>query len=176
MTRREERTETADGTADGTAKASPLVGIICGSRSDQPFTDETERVLRKLGIPFELRVLSAHRMPDETAEYAKTARPRGIKVIVALAGLAAHLPGVIASHTTLPVLGVPLSGGAMGGLDALFSIVQMPGGVPVGCLALDKSGARNAAVLAAEILGLSDPAVAARLVALKEELARGGAV
>lgn len=162
--------------AKGTSGASPLVGIMCGSKSDHPFTDEAERVLKKLEIPCEVRVLSAHRMPVETADYARTARDRGLRVIIAMAGLAAHLPGVVASHTTLPVLGVPLSGGAMGGLDALLSIVQMPGGVPVGCLALDKPGARNAAVLAAEILGLSDPVIAARLVALKEELAKGGAV
>jgi 5-(carboxyamino)imidazole ribonucleotide mutase len=159
-----------------TDSASPLVGILCGSKSDHPFTQEAERVLKKLEIPCEVRVLSAHRMPVETADYARTARERGLRVIIAMAGLAAHLPGVVASHTTLPVLGVPLSGGAMGGLDALLSIVQMPGGVPVGCLALDKPGARNAAVLAAQILGLSDPAVAARLVALKDELARGGVV
>jgi 5-(carboxyamino)imidazole ribonucleotide mutase len=164
------------GDAGSVGKATPLVGIVCGSRSDRAFTLEVERVLGKLDIASETRVLSAHRMPMETLEYARTARYRGLKVIIALAGLAAHLPGVVASHTTLPVLGVPLSGGVMGGLDALLSIVQMPGGVPVGCLALDHAGARNAAVLAAQILGLSDPAIVARVEALKEDLARGGAV
>lgn len=165
-----------NGDTGSARSAAPLVGIVCGSRSDRPFTQEVERVLGKLDIASETRVLSAHRMPMETVEYARTARERGLKVIIALAGLAAHLPGVVASHTTLPVLGVPLSGGVMGGLDALLSIVQMPGGVPVGCLALDNAGARNAAVLAAQILALSDPAIVARVEALKDDLARGGAV
>jgi 5-(carboxyamino)imidazole ribonucleotide mutase len=159
-----------------TAENAPRVAILSGSKSDNPYTQEAERVLEKLGIACEARILSAHRQPVETAEYARGARDRGIRVIIAMAGLAAHLPGVIASHTTLPVLGVPLSGGVMGGLDALLSIVMMPGGVPVGCLALDKQGARNAAILAAQIIGVADPEVAARLVALKEELAGGGAV
>ena len=155
---------------------TPLVGIMLGSKTDLPFAQEAERVLAKFEVPTEMSILSAHRMPEATAEYARTARARGLKVIIAMAGLAAHLPGVVAAQTTLPVLGVPLSGGVSGGLDALLSIVSMPGGVPVGCLALDKHGARNAAVLAVEILALSDPALEVRLVALKAELAEGGSV
>lgn len=158
------------------SETKPLVGIVCGSKSDLPHVQEVERVLERLGVPCESRVLSAHRQPVETAEYARAAKDRGLKVLVAMAGLAAHLPGVLASHTPLPVLGVPLSGGVMGGLDALLSIVSMPGGVPVGCLALDKAGARNAAVLAAQILALSDPTIDAAVAGLKAELARGGAV
>jgi len=159
-----------------TDASAPLVGILCGSSSDLPVVQECERVLHKLGLSCETNVLSAHRQPEATAAYAREARGRGLKVLVCMAGLAAHLPGVVAAQTTLPVLGVPLSGGAMGGMDALLSVAMMPGGVPVGCLALDKHGARNAAVLAASILSLSDEAVAARLAELKRELAAGGAV
>ena len=159
-----------------TDPAPPLVGILCGSSRDLPLVQECERVLQKLGVASETRVLSAHRQPEATAQYAREARGRGLKVLIAMAGLAAHLPGVVAAQTTLPVLGVPLSGGAMGGLDALLSVAMMPGGVPVGCLALDHSGARNAAVLAASILSLSDEKIAARLEALKREMAEGGAV
>lgn len=158
------------------SESNALVGIICGSKSDLPYVQEVERVLERLSVPCESRVLSAHRQPAETAAYAQGAKDRGIRVLVAMAGLAAHLPGVLASHTSLPVLGVPLSGGVMGGLDALLSIVSMPGGVPVGCLALDKAGARNAAVLAAQILALSDPKIETALGELKADLARGGAV
>jgi phosphoribosylaminoimidazole carboxylase PurE protein len=153
-----------------------LVGIVCGSPSDLPQAEESGRVLSKLGIPFEQRVLSAHRMPEATSEYARDARGRGLRVLIALAGLAAHLPGVMASQTTLPVLGVPLSGGALGGLDAVLSIAMMPAGVPVGCLGLDKHGARNAAVLAASILSLEDQSLATRLDDLKRELAAGGSL
>jgi phosphoribosylaminoimidazole carboxylase PurE protein len=155
---------------------APLVGILCGSTSDQAIVQETERVLDKLGVRFESRVLSAHRQPEATADYARGAEQRGLKVLIALAGLAAHLAGVVASHTVLPVLGVPLSGGALGGMDALLSMAMMPAGVPVACLALDKHGARNAAILAASILALSDPGLAQRLVDLKRELAEGGTV
>lgn len=154
----------------------PRVGILCGSQSDRPFVEETERVLDKLGISYESRILSAHRQPDETAAYAREAESRGLQVLIAMAGLAAHLPGVVAAQTTLPVLGVPLSGGVMGGLDALLSVAMMPAGVPVGCLALDKHGARNAAVLAGSILALSDPNVSERLHELKQSLAEGGTV
>jgi phosphoribosylaminoimidazole carboxylase PurE protein len=157
-------------------EGNPVVGILCGSPSDLPLVREAERVLEKLGIVSESRVLSAHRMPDATAAYAREARGRGLKVLIAMAGLAAHLPGVVASHTTLPVLGVPISGGVAGGMDALLAVAMMPSGVPVGCLALDKHGARNAAVLAASILSLGDETIAARLTELKRELADGGAV
>ena len=150
------------------------VGIVIGSKSDSAVAQEAEHVLERLGVPFETRVLSAHRMPKETTEYAKSARERGLKVIIAMAGLAAHLPGVVASYTTLPVLGVPISGGVLGGLDALLSIVMMPGGVPVGCLALDRQGARNAAVLAAEIIALSDPDIASSVDGMRAELSGGG--
>jgi 5-(carboxyamino)imidazole ribonucleotide mutase len=156
--------------------AQPIVGILCGSKSDLGHVEECRRVLDRLGVPSEHRVLSAHRMPEATAEYAREARGRGLRVLVCMAGLAAHLPGVVAAQTTLPVLGVPLSGGAVGGLDALLSVAMMPAGVPVGCLALDKHGARNAAILAASILSLADGALAARLEELKRELAEGGAV
>ncbi len=157
-------------------QAKPLVGIICGSKSDLPIVQETERILEKLGVPYESQVLSAHRMPDATAAYAREARGRGLKVMIALAGLAAHLPGVVASHTTLPVLGVPLSGGVMGGMDALLSIVMMPAGVPVGCLSSDKHGARNAAVMAAQIVALSDSGTAAKLDEMKKEMAEGARI
>ncbi len=153
-----------------------LVGILAGSRSDQALVDECLRVLWKLGVPAESRILSAHRMPQATAEYARTARERGLKVLVCMAGLAAHLPGVVAAQTTLPVIGVPLSGGALNGLDALLSVAMMPAGVPVACLALDQPGARNAAVLAASILALSDETLAGRLTDLKRELAEGAAL
>lgn len=154
--------------------SNAVVGIMLGSKSDLPYAQEAERVLGRFGVGFETVVLSAHRMPDATAEFARGARARGLKVIIAMAGLAAHLPGVVASHTTLPVLGVPLSGGVSGGLDALLSIVSMPGGVPVGCLALDKHGARNGALLAVQILALCDPDLECRLEGLKQELAAGG--
>jgi 5-(carboxyamino)imidazole ribonucleotide mutase len=155
---------------------APLVGIVCGSQSDLAVVAETQRVLDKLGVTWESRVLSAHRMPEATAAYAREAKGRGLQVLIGMAGLAAHLPGVLASQTTLPVLGVPLSGGVSGGMDALLSVAMMPAGVPVGCLALDKHGARNAAVLAASILALGDPDLATRLEGLKRDLAEGGAV
>ncbi len=161
------------GQSDDRAARSPLVGILCGSKSDLTFVEECARVLERLGVAAETRVLSAHRMPAATAEYARAARGRGLRVVICMAGLAAHLAGTVAAHTTLPVLGVPLSGGAMGGIDALLSTAMMPSGVPVGCLALDKHGARNAAVLAASILSLADPALAVRLEELKREMAGG---
>ena len=118
--------------------------------------DECERHLKNFGISYEEFILSAHRTPDETAQFAKDARKNGFKIIIAGAGMAAHLPGVIAAHTTLPVIGVPLSGSALNGLDALYSMIQMPSGVPVATCAIGKAGAINAAVLAAQILGLQD--------------------
>lgn len=154
--------------------AGPLVGIVYGSPSDIEIVKAAEAVLQRFGVSYESHLLSAHRMPDATARFAREAKSRGVRVILAFAGLAAHLAGVVAAHTTLPVLGVPVSGGVSGGLDALLSMVQMPAGVPVGTLALDKHGARNAAVLAVSILALSDDRLSSKLDELKEEMAAGG--
>lgn len=134
--------------------AAPLVGIIMGSSSDWETMENTVKTLRDLGVPFETRVVSAHRTPDLLFEYAATAERRGIEVIIAGAGGAAHLPGMAASKTVLPVLGVPVESKALKGLDSLLSIAQMPGGIPVGTLAIGKAGAINAALLAAAILGI----------------------
>jgi 5-(carboxyamino)imidazole ribonucleotide mutase len=142
---------------------SPRVGLIMGSQSDWTTLRHAAAVLDELAIAHEARVVSAHRTPERLVEYATTARTRGLQVIIAGAGGAAHLPGMIASMTTLPVLGVPVESRALHGLDSLLSIVQMPGGVPVGTLAIGRAGAINAALLAAAILGLRDEAVAAAL-------------
>jgi 5-(carboxyamino)imidazole ribonucleotide mutase len=129
---------------------APLVGIIMGSKNDKPKLQPAGEALQDQGIRYEVRVLSAHRTPDETADYCKNARMRGLKVIIAGAGMSAALPGFAAAHTDLPVIGVPISGKTLGGLDALLSAVQMPPGVPVGCVAID--GAKNAGILAARII------------------------
>ena len=134
----------------------PLVGLIMGSRSDWPTMEHAASMLEKLGVPYETKVVSAHRTPDLLFDYAKTASDRGLKVIIAGAGGAAHLPGMIASQTALPVLGVPVQSKALNGLDSLLSIVQMPGGIAVGTLAIGKAGATNAGLLAAQIIGTSD--------------------
>ena len=134
----------------------PLVGLIMGSRSDWPTMEHAASMLEKLGVPYETKVVSAHRTPDLLFDYAKTAADRGLKVIIAGAGGAAHLPGMIASQTALPVLGVPVQSKALNGLDSLLSIVQMPGGIAVGTLAIGKAGATNAGLLAAQIIGTSD--------------------
>ena len=139
----------------------PLVGILMGSDSDLPVMEKAGEVLKEMGIPFELDISSAHRMPEKTADYARTARDRGLAVLIAGAGMAAHLAGVLASHTTLPVIGVPLTSGALHGVDALYSAVQMPPGIPVATVAID--GAKNAAYLACEILSLKYPEVTKRL-------------
>ena len=139
------------------SRPAPLVGIILGSRTDLDTLASATELLDALGVPYEMRILSAHRTPDETAAWAKGAEARGLEVIIAAAGLAAHLPGVVAAQTTLPVLGVPVDGGSLHGLDALLSIVQMPKGVPVGTLAIGKHGAANAALLAIAILSLKRP-------------------
>jgi 5-(carboxyamino)imidazole ribonucleotide mutase len=158
-------------------RPQPLVGILYGSESDRELVDRCEAVLRdELGIPCETRCLSAHRMPEATREYARSARERGLRVLIAIAGMAAHLPGVVASHTTLPVLGVPAGAGALLGMDALLSMVQMPAGVPVGTLAVGSAGARNAALLAARILALQDDRVAERLAALARRMEEGGRI
>ena len=141
----------------------PLVGIIMGSRSDWETMRHAAETLEKLGVPHETRVVSAHRTPGRLVDYAEGARGRGLKVIVAGAGGAAHLPGMAAAMTPLPVLGVPVESHALKGMDSLLSIVQMPGGIPVGTLAIGKAGAINAGLLAAAILALADPALAARL-------------
>jgi len=143
----------------------PLVGVIMGSRSDWETLRHTAETLEKLAIAHETRVVSAHRTPERLFDYAKQAAGRGLKVIIAGAGGAAHLPGMAASMTHLPVLGVPVQSAALGGVDSLLSIVQMPAGVPVGTLAIGRAGAVNAALLAASILALEDAALATRLIA-----------
>ena len=149
-----------------------LVGILIGSDTDYPVMSEAGTVLDKFGIAYEMEVVSAHRTPARAHEYATTAASRGLKVLIAAAGVAAHLAGVIAANTTLPVIGVPMGAGGLNGLDALLATVQMPGGIPVATMAIGKAGAVNAAIFAAEILGTSDPDIARKLVAHKEELAR----
>jgi 5-(carboxyamino)imidazole ribonucleotide mutase len=146
---------------------SPLIGIIMGSQSDWPTLRDAAEMLERLAIPHEARIVSAHRTPDRLREYAETARGRGLRVIIAGAGGAAHLPGMCAAWTALPVLGVPVESHSLKGLDSLLSIVQMPAGVPVGTLAIGRAGAVNAALLAAAILALGDPSLAARLDALR---------
>jgi 5-(carboxyamino)imidazole ribonucleotide mutase len=148
------------------AGAAPArVGVIMGSTSDWETMRQAAEVLAALDVPHETRVVSAHRTPDRMVAYAKEAAGRGIKVIIAGAGGAAHLPGMVAAFTTLPVLGVPVESHALKGMDSLMSIVQMPGGIPVGTLAIGKAGALNAGLLAAAILGIEDPALAGRLAA-----------
>jgi 5-(carboxyamino)imidazole ribonucleotide mutase len=142
---------------------NPLVGIIMGSQSDWETMEHAHNVLHELGVPHEVKIVSAHRTPDRMDDYAKTAKDRGLKVIIAGAGGAAHLPGMTASHTMLPVLGVPVESAALKGLDSLLSIAQMPGGIPVGTLAIGKAGAKNAGLLAASIIALSDKNVAKKL-------------
>ena len=148
----------------------PVVGIIMGSQSDWPTLREAARVLDELAIPYESRIVSAHRTPDRLWTYGKEAAGRGLKVIVAGAGGAAHLPGMMASKTPLPVIGVPVETKALGGVDSLYSIVQMPRGFPVATMAIGAAGAVNAGLMAASILALSDPALAERLSAWREAL------
>lgn len=146
--------------------AEPVVGVIMGSKSDYETMRPGVDVLEEFGVPHEVRVVSAHRTPDAMAEYAKTARERGLKVIVAGAGGAAHLPGMVASHTTLPVIGVPVESRALKGMDSLLSIVQMPAGIPVATVAIGNS--RNAGLLAVQILAVSDAALADKLAAFRQ--------
>lgn len=140
---------------------NPLIGLVMGSHSDWETLKEASQTLDELQIPHETRVVSAHRTPDVLFQYAETARARGLQVIIAGAGGAAHLPGMLAAKTVLPVLGIPIQSRALNGLDSLLSIVQMPAGIPVGTLAIGTAGAINAALLAAAILGLSEPTIAA---------------
>ena len=148
------------------------VAILSGSASDSDSVDACASMLEEFGVPYERRVLSAHRQGDKLRAYVDDVQQRGCQVFICMAGMAAHLPGVVASLTTKPVLGVPLKGGVMDGLDALLSVVQMPKGVPVGCLAVGSAGARNAALLGVQILSLADGELAQRFAAYREELAR----
>ena len=148
--------------------STPLVAVIMGSTSDWETMSHAVAALDELGVPCEKHVVSAHRTPVWMAEFAQTAEGRGLKVIIAGAGGAAHLPGMVAAHTVLPVLGVPVQSHALNGLDSLLSIVQMPGGVPVGTLAIGKAGARNAGLFAAAILATADPALRQRLHAFRD--------
>ncbi len=152
--------------------SEPVVGIIMGSDSDWGTMQKCVAVLKSFEIPFEAHIMSAHRTPERAAQYAESAEARGLKVLVCAAGMAAHLAGGIAGHTTLPVIGVPMKGGAMDGLDALLATVQMPGGIPVATLALGNAGATNAGVLAAQILALSDATLRSKLHAYKAEMER----
>jgi phosphoribosylamine--glycine ligase len=147
------------------------VGIVMGSDSDLGVMREAAAILKKFEIPFEMTVASAHRSPERAAHWAATARKRDLGVIIAGAGHAAHLAGVMAAHTPLPVIGVPIDSSALQGLDALFSTVQMPPGIPVATMAVGKPGARNAGIFAAQILAISDPALMEKLVAFKQEMA-----
>ncbi len=144
----------------------PTIGVVLGSKSDLPVVAKGLEIFDELRISYEVRILSAHRTPDEAVAYARSAADRGLHAIVAAAGRAAHLPGVLASHTLVPVIGVPIGGGPLAGVDALYSIVQMPSGVPVASMGID--GAANAALYAAQILGLHDAAVRERLAAWRQ--------
>jgi 5-(carboxyamino)imidazole ribonucleotide mutase len=150
--------------------AQPLVGIIMGSRSDWPTLKAASEVLTELGVPWEAKVVSAHRTPDRLFAYAEAAEARGLRVIIAGAGGAAHLPGMTAAKTTVPVLGVPVPGGHLNGLDALLSIVQMPRGIPVGTLAIGEAGAVNAGLLAAQMIATTDSAVRQALHAYRTRM------
>ncbi|HVS73563.1 MAG TPA: 5-(carboxyamino)imidazole ribonucleotide mutase [Phycisphaerae bacterium] len=155
-------------TAISSATAAPLVGIIMGSSSDLPTMQHAADTLTALAIPFEMKIVSAHRTPDLMAEYAKSAEARGLRALIAGAGGAAHLPGMTASHTLLPVLAVPIQSAALNGLDSLLSIVQMPAGVPVATFAIGKAGAINAALFAAQLLALTHPDIQVALAAYRQ--------
>lgn len=151
---------------------TPLVGILMGSKTDMPIMEKASKVLEEFDVPHTVDVMSAHRQPRRVAEFASTAAERGYRVLIAGAGRAAHLPGVVAAHTTLPVIGVPCLSDHLGGADALYSIVQMPPGVPVACVGIDN--ARNAALLAVQILALCDEALAQRFAEYKRRMAEEG--
>lgn len=151
-------------------KQKPIVGIVLGSGTDVPVMKKAAEVLKDMGVPFEMDISSAHRLPEKTAEYARTARERGIEVIIAGAGMAAHLAGVVAAHTTLPVIGVPLASGPMNGEDALYSTVQMPPGIPVATVAID--GAKNSAYLACSILSIKYPELQDKLEIFRDNTRR----
>lgn len=149
----------------------PQVLIVMGSDSDLPVMEEAEKVLKEFCVACEMRISSAHRTPKQTAELASGAAGRGIKVVIAGAGMAAHLAGVVAADTTLPVIGVPTGGGALNGVDALYAMVQMPAGIPVATMAIGKAGAKNAGIFAVQLLALSDSGLAAKLVLYRERMA-----
>jgi 5-(carboxyamino)imidazole ribonucleotide mutase len=149
----------------------PEVLIVMGSDSDLPVMDEAANILAEFGIPFEKRISSAHRAPKKTSALASEAAGRGIRIIIAGAGMAAHLAGVIAAETILPVIGVPIGGGALNGVDALYAMVQMPGGIPVATMAIGKAGAKNAGLHAVGILALSDPLLSEKLSAYRVRMA-----
>jgi phosphoribosylaminoimidazole carboxylase PurE protein len=156
----------------GVIMSKPLVGILMGSDSDLPLMQEAAAMLQEFGIEYEMSIASAHRTPKKVLEYSQSAEKRGLKVIIAGAGWAAHLAGAIASQTTLPVIGVPINSSPLNGMDALLATVQMPGGVPVATMALGKSGAKNAGVFAAQIIATNDIKVANRLKVFKVEMER----
>jgi len=149
-----------------------LVGVIVGSKSDLPFMEETIKVLKSFKIPCELKILSAHRNPDETKKYAFNAQKKGIEVIIAAAGLSAHLAGALAAKTILPVIGIPLPGKPLKGIDAFLSTLQMPSGIPVATMSIGKPGAKNSAILAAEILALKYPEIRKRLKEYRKKLSK----
>ena len=150
--------------------SKPLVGIVMGSKSDAETLKPALEILEKLGIEHEVNVISAHRTPEKAKKYAQTARERGLEIIIAAAGMAAHLPGVLASWTTLPVIGVPIASGELKGIDALYSIVQMPAGIPVACMAIGGAGVKNAAYMAAVILGLKHENIRKAYEQFRQEL------
>jgi 5-(carboxyamino)imidazole ribonucleotide mutase len=149
----------------------PLVGLVIGSKTDEPLIQPALDMLKQLGIEYEMSILSAHRNPDKVRHYGSKAVERGIEVIIAAAGAAAHLPGVLASWTTLPVIGIPLPTCELNGIDSLYSIVQMPGGVPVACVGIGTAGAKNAALLAAQILGIKHKEIKDAYAGYKQKLA-----
>ncbi len=159
----------ADDSPSKESSVDPLVGVIMGSRNDWDTMSAACEMLSQFGIPFEKSVVSAHRTPNRMFEYAKTARQRGLRIIIAGAGGAAHLPGMVASETILPVIGVPIQSRALQGLDSLLSIVQMPGGIPVATMAIGIAGAKNAGILAARMLAMSDSALADRIAAFVQQ-------
>jgi len=153
-------------------RGKPLVGIVMGSHSDLPVMEEAQRILEQFSVPYEVTLSSAHRSPDRTIRYAKSAEERGLEVIIVGAGAAAHLAGVIASETILPVIGIPIDSSPLKGMDSLLATVQMPGGVPVATMAIGRAGARNAAILAVQILALKVPQLKEALKEYKERLAQ----
>ena len=150
--------------------STPKIGILMGSKSDADLMGEAARILEEFGVPHEMKVLSAHRTPQETSEYAQSAERRGIQALIAGAGYAAHLAGALAAHCTLPIIGVPLNASSLQGLDSLLSTVQMPKGIPVACMGIGKAGAINAALFAVQILARSDPALAQKLKEYREKM------